>query len=222
MASYSDNFNRADSSYVGADWTSDGNWSISDNRLRAAGVNYLKYNHPLETLAQYSQITFVDAADYNVFGFVAPVLRGSDDGNSGYYWRFRQHGSSSRLFKRQNGADTQLLETGSGGPPTGQVLRFEISSDHILRTYINGELDGEYDDSVSPLVGYYTGFRGHPSGDAIAYGDDFFAGDLESGTTEAFQLRHNPRTNKVIPVLSSPTVTDIGANCVRPRVMKGY
>ena len=42
------------------------------------------------------------------------------------------------------------------------------------------------------------------------------------GTTEAFALRHNPRTNKVIPVLSSPTVTDIGAACVRPRVTKGY
>ena len=42
------------------------------------------------------------------------------------------------------------------------------------------------------------------------------------GTTEAFALRHNPRLNKVIPVLSSPTVTDIGANCVRPRVTKGY
>ena len=41
-------------------------------------------------------------------------------------------------------------------------------------------------------------------------------------TTEAFALRHNPRTNKVIPVLSAPTVTDIGANCVRPRVTKGY
>ena len=39
---------------------------------------------------------------------------------------------------------------------------------------------------------------------------------------EPFLLRHNPRTNKVIPVLSSPTVTDIGANCVRPRVTKGY
>ena len=41
-------------------------------------------------------------------------------------------------------------------------------------------------------------------------------------SAEPFLLRHNPRTNKVIPVLSSPTVTDIGANCVRPRVTKGY
>ena len=41
-------------------------------------------------------------------------------------------------------------------------------------------------------------------------------------TTEAFALRHNPRTNKVIPTLSLPTVTDIGVNCVRPRVTKGY
>ena len=42
------------------------------------------------------------------------------------------------------------------------------------------------------------------------------------GTIEPFILRHNPSLNKVIPVLSSPTVTDIGANCVRPRVTKGY
>ena len=43
-----------------------------------------------------------------------------------------------------------------------------------------------------------------------------------SVSAEPFLLRHNPRTNKVIPVLSSPTVTDIGANCVRPRVTKGF
>ena len=41
-------------------------------------------------------------------------------------------------------------------------------------------------------------------------------------SAEPFLLRHNPRTNKVIPVLSSPTVTDIGAACVRPRVTKGF
>ena len=41
-------------------------------------------------------------------------------------------------------------------------------------------------------------------------------------SAEPFLLRHNPRTDKVIPVLSSPTVTDIGANCVRPRVTKGF
>jgi len=39
---------------------------------------------------------------------------------------------------------------------------------------------------------------------------------------EPFRLRHNPRTNKVIPVLSSPTVTDIAATCARPRVTKGF
>ena len=43
-----------------------------------------------------------------------------------------------------------------------------------------------------------------------------------SVSAEPFLLRHNPRTNKVIPVLSSPTVTDIGAACVRPRVTKGF
>ena len=62
------------------------------------------------------------------------------------------------------------------------------------------------------LFGYGVGTDGDPApSEPIA---------IVSG--EPFQLRHNPRTNKVIPVLSAPTVTDIGANCVRPRVTKGY
>ena len=54
---------------------------------------------------------------------------------------------------------------------------------------------------------------------SFAVGTD---GDPAPAGPVSFLLRHNPRTNKVIPVLSSPTVTDIGANCVRPRVTKGY
>ena len=59
----------------------------------------------------------------------------------------------------------------------------------------------------------------------VARGSPPSAGPFELAglvSTESYQLRHNPRTNKVIPVLSAPTVTDIGANCVRPRVTKGY
>ena len=56
--------------------------------------------------------------------------------------------------------------------------------------------------------------------DLIGNAIEWALGRTESA--EPFLLRHNPRTNKVIPVLSSPTVTDIGANCVRPRVTKGY
>ena len=52
-------------------------------------------------------------------------------------------------------------------------------------------------------------------------GDPAPTGPVEV-SAEGFLLRHNPRTNKVIPVLSSPTVTDIGAACVRPRVTKGF
>ena len=52
-------------------------------------------------------------------------------------------------------------------------------------------------------------------------GDPAPTGPVEV-SAEPFLLRHNPRTNKVVPVLSSPTVTDIGAACVRPRVTKGF
>jgi len=53
-------------------------------------------------------------------------------------------------------------------------------------------------------------------------GDPAPTGPVGGVSAEPFLLRHNPRTNKVIPVLSSPTVTDIGATCVRPRVTKGF
>ena len=53
-------------------------------------------------------------------------------------------------------------------------------------------------------------------------GDPAPTGPVGGISVEPFALRHNPRTNKVIPVLSSPTVTDIGAACVRPRVTKGF
>ena len=53
-------------------------------------------------------------------------------------------------------------------------------------------------------------------------GDPAPTGPVGGISAEPFALRHNPRTNKVIPVLSSPTVTDIGATCVRPRVSKGF
>ena len=42
------------------------------------------------------------------------------------------------------------------------------------------------------------------------------------GYAEPYRFTHHPRLHKVIPTLSSPTVTDIGAACVRPRVTKGY
>jgi hypothetical protein len=53
-------------------------------------------------------------------------------------------------------------------------------------------------------------------------GDPAPTGPVGGVSTEPFLLRHNPRTNKVVPVLSSPTVTDLGATCVRPRVTKGF
>ena len=88
--------------------------------------------------------------------------------------------------------------------------------------------DLEATDSSSPFMSGWNGI-GDILGVAKQWGTVRIATDSDTAlpeeftvSAEPFLLRHNPRTNKVIPVLSSPTVTDIGANCVRPRVTKGY
>ena len=91
--------------------------------------------------------------------------------------------------------------------------------------------DLEATDSSSPFMSGWNGI-GDILGAAKQWGTVRIATDSDTAlpeeftggvvSAEPFALRHNPRTNKVIPVLSAPTVTDIGANCVRPRVTKGY
>ena len=112
------------------------------------------------------------------------------------------------------------------------LLRSNGTNDHKI--YLWGEGDSRPETpviqdttSVSFIGSELTFLFGQPNRFGLIYsigigtdGDPAPTGPLS--TTEAFQLRHNPRTNKVIPVLSSPTVTDIGSNCVRPRVTKGF
>ena len=102
---------------------------------------------------------------------------------------------------------------------------------HQWEIYINGTLDSFWQMGETREAGeqYPNSVEGGPdlvlrlsttSESPITPTPTNLTCDLVSA--EPFALRHNPRTNKVIPVLSAPTVTDIGANCVRPRVTKGY
>jgi hypothetical protein len=106
--------------------------------------------------------------------------------------------ASEQVFSYENefgsGSETRLYTTRPSGD-TGIVLRAPSTFPRGLHLY-------------SLTVG--------------TDGDPAPTGPVGGVSTEPFLLRHNPRTNKVIPVLSSPTVTDIGATCVRPRVTKGF
>ena len=159
-------------------------------------------------------------------GYVLFIREGSND----FEIRKKTNGSSSTLSSRATivanalrdyalACRFSIVQNGSGINYTAKVWRFGFD-DEADATTISGT-------DASPLSQGWLGvgliivqsetkaFFG-----SVGFGTD---GDpAPTGPIESFQLRHNPRTNKVIPVLSAPTVTDIGANCVRPRVTKGF
>ena len=152
--------------------------------------------------------------------------------------------SRLRIRRTNNGPGTTLADVFSSAWPSGERVDFfaEIIRDGSsleVRRWLAGDSRPEIasasvtDASALSESGFFgLALLSGSTSDVEAFpawvyeigvgtdGDPAPTGPLS--TTEAFALRHNPRTNKVIPVLSSPTVTDIGANCVRPRVTKGY
>jgi len=152
----------------------------------------------------------------------AVALRFQDAGNH-IGWYLAGTGSSGlRLCKRVAGVLTDLSTFSFA---VDQWVKVEVVGDS-LSAYLGGTDESPGDWTAVASVEDTPGFTSTRQGLlADQLGPDyryFEAGALGAVSTEPFLLRHNPRTNKVVPVLSSPTVTDIGATCVRPRVTKGF
>ena len=131
---------------------------------------------------------------------------------------FRHRTASSgtvELWQRSSGSFT-LLGSATGQGATGEIS-VSVESDVFDVTFNGGIIF-----TVSSVFIADSAYAGVVGRGGSSNWLDWFEVSDDSGAEEPFALRHNPRTNKVIPVLSSPTVTDIGAACVRPRVTKGY
>ena len=148
--------------------------------------------------------------------------------------------------KLDGGEDITALAIGSlgayfdSGSSNSSYFRFQTvasGSNLVIRSKVWSTAVSEPDEwdlsaeDTSPLPAGWQGIGAltNASSAAVGFGWVGIGTDGDPAPTgpvdvsaEPFLLRHNPRLNKVIPVLSSPTVTDIGANCVRPRVKKGY
>src|SRR4051794_11529083 len=99
MATYSDDFNRADSTSIG-NWTENGgDWSIVSNQLKpdSSVTSYVVYASPLDTADHYAEIVIsvVTTTSMGVFA------RANQFGNSFYLWR-------------NNGTDWQLFANSAG------------------------------------------------------------------------------------------------------------
>ena len=179
---------------------------------------------------------FSFVATQSLNNIVSPVICGSGTQatRTGYFVFIRRSGDVE-LFRAVNGTEVKVANTNRTAIITDVrcIIELSINANGLIELYFWEQSEAKpalpllsYTDP-SPLSAGWCGWfdTGAPTANgvklySISAGTD---GDpAPTGPAEPFQLRHNPRTNKVIPVLSAPTVTDIGANCVRPRVTKGY
>jgi hypothetical protein len=174
MTTFTDNFNRADSSNLGSGWTEvSGDWSISGNRLSpgsAGGVVLAAIANPLATNDNYAQVTIASTAavSHGVW------CRGSSTLTSGYLWR--NNGTTWDLFWVVGGSFT-VIGTYTAAAAVNDVARVQAVGTTI-KGFVNGvERVSVTDTAVS--TGTYAGIRSESTASVLF--DDFSAGDITSG-----------------------------------------
>jgi len=169
MATYSDNFDRADSTNIG-NWTEIADdWSISNNQL-APGISttgIVIYASPLDTDDHYAEIVMSNATATSMGIFA----RSDVSGNNFYLWR--SNGTDWTLFHNIGGSFTSI-GTYSAALNNGDVARVECEGSTI-RAYVNGVERVSVTDTNIP-TGTYVGIRSEAS--STARYDDFAAADL--------------------------------------------
>ena len=187
---------------------------------------------------QTEMLTQVRDADLSNPASGRLVLFASDGPDNEYGAYLDENLNRLQLYRRVNGGFAGITNTGiiiSSLIYYNIRLQVTPGSPNQLKAKVWAEGDTEpawqieTTDSNLSLSSGWAGHVGFAVDDNVYYNFTAFGWDGDPAPTgpvdvsaEPFLLRHNPRTNKVIPVLSSPTVTDIGANCVRPRVSKGF
>lgn len=176
MATFTDDFNRADSTSLGAGWVEvSGDWSIVTNRLSAGaagGTIILRAAGAMATSDHYAQVTIATtaAASHGVW------CRGNANISQGYLWR--NDGSSWNLFSVVGGSFTSI------GSFAGAAVNGDIAKIQAVGSTIKGYVNGVQRVSVTDTAvttGTSVGLRSE-SVAALRF-DDFSAADVTSGTT---------------------------------------
>jgi hypothetical protein len=176
VTSFSDNFDRADSTSLGAGWVEvSGDWSIVSNRLSsgaAGGTIILRASGAMASNDHYVQATIAatTAASHGVW------CRGNSNITSGYLWR--NDGSSWNLFSVVGGSFT-VIGTYAVAAVAGDVAKLQAVGSTIT-AYVNGTLRVSVTDTNVP-TGTSVGIRSE-SVNALRF-DDFTAADVTAGAT---------------------------------------
>ncbi|MFD9564358.1 hypothetical protein [Streptomyces sp. NPDC059994] len=176
MASFSDDFNRANSTDLGASWVEvSGDWSILSNQLSpgaAGGTIILRAASTMASNDHYAQATIAatTAASQGVW------CRGNANITSGYLWR--NNGTSWDLFRVVGGSFTAIGTYAAAAAP-GDIARVQAVGSTIT-AYVGGIQRVSVTDTAV-TTGTSVGIRADSAG-ALRF-DDFTAADLSAGAT---------------------------------------
>jgi hypothetical protein len=194
VATFSDDFNRPDSSDLGPDWVEvSGDWSIVSNELSpgaAGGTIILRAAGAMDTNDNYTQITIANPAT----GTMGIWCRGNANISSGYLWR--NNGSSWDLFSVVGGSFTNI-GTYSAAAVAGDVARVQAVGSTITG-WVNG-VERVTVTNTAVSSGTSVGVRSDSIG-AIRY-DDFTGAD----TTTSIPLDTATETSTARPLTGTKT-----------------
>jgi hypothetical protein len=178
---YTDDFNRADESPLGGDWSTEigSGLSIVSNQVR-------RVSGAAETISSLSSLTFSDAQSAQIeltaivnYDFIGVGVRFNGSG-SGYVARFNSANDRVELYRFDSGVRSDIGGVYSAPMVVGDTLRLEASGD-TLKAFVNDlevatTTDATYSGG-SPAI-YYNAenFNG-------TLGDNFIATGLISGGT---------------------------------------
>lgn len=170
MATYSDDFNRPDSTDLGPNWTEhDDNWSIDTNQLRpgSSTTGVALYGSPMDTTDHYSEIVI------SVVGGTSMGVVARSDSNSLNFYVMRANGSNWTIFSNVGGTFTSL------GSYTASVTDGDVARIQCVGSTIKGFINGVERISVtdtSITSGLYAGVRGDVTN--VGRYDNFLASDV--------------------------------------------
>ncbi|MEV6105717.1 hypothetical protein AB0M28_13515 [Streptomyces sp. NPDC051940] len=175
MATFSDDFNRADSSNLGAGWVEvSGDWSIASNRLHpgtATGTVIARAATAMDTSDHSAQATIAVAA----VASQGVWCRGDASLTTGYLWR--NDGSTWNLFAVSGGFTS--IGSFAGGAVSGDVMKVQAVGSTI-KGFVNG-VERVSVTNTTVTSGTSCGLRSDTPG-TLRY-DDFTAADFVSGVT---------------------------------------
>jgi hypothetical protein len=179
---FSDDFNRANSSNLGSDWTENvGDAAITSNKLTitTAAAN-LTYNTNPTTKDQYAKITLSTEDNNNQIR-----LRNDATETTHYRYNFRGNNSDTVMLRVLSGSGTLVSSQGGHTYANGDTISAEVettdASTVVIRTFINGSEHDSYSDTDANRIDSNGSVTLNFASTSVVL-DDFEGGILSSGT----------------------------------------